>query len=353
MKLRELDSFSMDQAVRFHDELNPLLFNQEDKLKPEIRRQLLIIAQDFIESIGVSELEVEDVTISGSNAAYSYTPHSDIDLHVIVDLGKLDNDEVYAELFNAKKTVYNDKHDITIKDIPVECYVQDARQKHESLGEYSVLNDSWIRFPVKRRANLNQENTRLKYEKLGHLIEIALKSDDIEQVTELLATIRRYRKAGLTEGGEFGPENLAYKALRNSGLLDRLFAHRDNLRSQQLSLDEQEMPQLNEVLKKVNGRWALVSTKQPGKVLQYYRGDGRPSEEWVDSVEKRVEMFKHIDEGASGYIPSNAERNDPRFSTALTVDVKPNTMKKQAAKFGNKVSRAGIPPTAKPSGKVR
>jgi hypothetical protein len=53
---------------------------------------------------------------------------------------------------------------------------------------------------------------------------------------------------------------------------------------------------------------------------------------------------KDVAEGASGYIPSNAEKNDPRFKTALTVDVKPGTLKKNAKAFGFKVSRAGIPP---------
>lgn len=46
----------------------------------------------------------------------------------------------------------------------------------------------------------------------------------------------------------------------------------------------------------------------------------------------------------SGYIPSNSEKNDPRFKTALTVDVKPDSIKKNAEAFGFKVSRAGIPP---------
>jgi hypothetical protein len=54
---------------------------------------------------------------------------------------------------------------------------------------------------------------------------------------------------------------------------------------------------------------------------------------------------------ASGYIPSEKEKNDPRFKTALTVDIKPDTMKKNAEKFGNKISRAGIPPTIRTDGK--
>jgi len=47
---------------------------------------------------------------------------------------------------------------------------------------------------------------------------------------------------------------------------------------------------------------------------------------------------------ASGYIPSEKEKNDPRFSTALTVDVRPDSIRKNARAFGFKVSRAGKPP---------
>ena len=55
---------------------------------------------------------------------------------------------------------------------------------------------------------------------------------------------------------------------------------------------------------------------------------------------------------ASGYIPSAKEKNDPRFKTALTVDVKPDAIKKNAKAFGFKTSRAGIPPQANPNGKI-
>jgi hypothetical protein len=54
---------------------------------------------------------------------------------------------------------------------------------------------------------------------------------------------------------------------------------------------------------------------------------------------------------ASGYIPSEKEKNDPRFKTALTVDVHPDSIKKNAKAFGWLTSRAGIPPTAKANGK--
>ena len=53
---------------------------------------------------------------------------------------------------------------------------------------------------------------------------------------------------------------------------------------------------------------------------------------------------EHLMKEASGYIPSEKEKNDPRFKTALTVDVKPDSIKKNASAFNFKVSRAGVPP---------
>lgn len=60
-----------------------------------------------------------------------------------------------------------------------------------------------------------------------------------------------------------------------------------------------------------------------------------------------------ITEGASGYIPSKRQAKDPRFSTALTIDIKPDSIRKAAAalKLGS-VQRNGVPPTAKTNGKV-
>ncbi len=50
---------------------------------------------------------------------------------------------------------------------------------------------------------------------------------------------------------------------------------------------------ISEVLKKVDGKWALVSKKDSSKVLQYYDGEGKPSQEWVNKVERRIQYFKH------------------------------------------------------------
>jgi hypothetical protein len=49
---------------------------------------------------------------------------------------------------------------------------------------------------------------------------------------------------------------------------------------------------LQEMLKKVKGRWAFVSRKT-GRVLAYYKGEGKPSDAWVAKQERRVQYFKH------------------------------------------------------------
>ena len=131
MNIHELSTYNLADAVKFHDRLNPRLFGADEKLLPVVRNKLLEIAADFQEFLGVDDLQLQDVTVSGSNAAYSYTDHSDIDLHLVV---KQPDNEVYRELFDAKKYQYNDQHNITIGGYDVELYVQDADQPHVSQG---------------------------------------------------------------------------------------------------------------------------------------------------------------------------------------------------------------------------
>ena len=45
------------------------------------------------------------------------------------------------------------------------------------------------------------------------------------------------------------------------------------------------------MLKLVNGKWALVSRKTQ-RPLAYYTGEGKPSDEWVQKQERRIQFFK-------------------------------------------------------------
>jgi hypothetical protein len=323
MNLKELDSFKISDAITFHNKLNPKLWNGT-KLRPEVKQQLESIADDFLQEMGIHELDVRDITISGSNAAYSYTDHSDLDLHILVNVNDLPRSDVYKELFRAKKTIYNDTHDITIHKVPVELYVQDANEPVISLGEYSIKNDSWIKIPTKRRSNFDQNATKAKHAKLLDIVERAIESNNLDKIQKVLKKIKQYRQAGLDKGGEFGPENLAFKALRSQGYITKLYDLRDKLHSEHLTIE--------------------TMYQDPAKIIE---------DNLIDDLANEFNQYQTTSVGeSSGYIPSEKERNDPRFKTALTVDVKPDSIKKNAKAFAWLTDRAGIPPTLKASGKI-
>lgn len=426
MNLKELNSFKMSDAIALHDELNPTLFDG-DKMKPEVRERLLEITEDFIQHLGIDNFDIDDVTMSGSSAAYSYTPHSDIDLHITTDLSKYPDDDVYRELFDAKKNVYNETHDIKIGPYDVELYVQDTAQPHVSLGDYSVLRDEWNKHPVKRREHLDTAATKLKFEKLAALANRALQSEDIDKVENVISTIKKYRQAGLDKHGEFGPENLAFKVLRTQGVVQKLYDLRNKLHADSFSIAETKIPKSTKKTKKPSladtfaeefSRYVTDEDYDPNgpppgpefkptmpagtvkvdvsDVYDWYKlgqhisnlkglgkhdfGQGPPStifsfgsedeeHKYIKDLEKtgltttdidpldpkqpkgmkrqKVDPTYNVNE-ASGYIPSNSQRNDPRFKTALTVDVKPNSIQQNAKKLGSKISRAGIPPLLRP-----
>ena len=236
MNITELDQYRLADAVKFHNRLNPKIWGADEQLLPEVRSKLMEIAADFQEFLGLSDLDVQDITLSGSNAAYSYTPHSDIDLHLVVDVPK---DEVYQELFNAKKYQYNDLHNIKIRGADVELYVQPADESPVSLGEYSVLHNKWLEVPKRKRARIDQTLVRHKYEDLQARIKSALGEDNADRVQALITKIKEMRRAGLDAHGEFGPENLAFKMLRKQGWIKKLYDHSAAARDRELSLKEQ------------------------------------------------------------------------------------------------------------------
>ena len=252
MDINELESYQKSDAVKFHSKLNPKLWNNED-LHDEVRLRLLDMAADFKEFLGIKDLEVNDVTISGSNAAYNYTGNSDIDLHLVVDMPKLEADEVYRELFTAKKYQYNDQHDYKIGNHEVELYVQPATDQHHSQGIYSVQASDWRRVPSRKQPKIDDTSVRHKYEDLGARIETAVASEDLNTIETLYDKIVNMRSIGLEKTGEFGVENVVFKLLRSAGLIDQLRKKRNDIKDQQLSITEKEKSQTKTNWGKFNG----------------------------------------------------------------------------------------------------
>lgn len=228
-----MNEINLSQTIKFHDSLNPVIF-KNNRMKPNIRKSLLKIAKHFIKFIEVP-IKVADITISGSNAAYTYNKNSDIDLHIIVDVPKTVE---YTALLTAKKNDYNSKFDITIKNIDVELYAQPLHEKHYSQGIYSVLNDEWVSIPEKHKPDISDNDVKEKYKNYRDRIKLAVRSNNYKIVKHTADTIKKIRASGLEEYGEFSVENLVFKMLRAQGWIDKLYHHLTLLTNKELSVEE-------------------------------------------------------------------------------------------------------------------
>jgi len=232
MRLRELNERS--EIVTVNRRVNPKIW-EGGTLKPEVKSKLIEIARAFEEFVGI-ELEVEDYTITGSNANYTWTDYSDLDLHLIIP-GSPSAEQ--RELFNAKKALWSEQHDITIKGLPVECYVQGADEPHHSTGVYSLSKSVWIVEPKKVKPDVDDASIEAKKDAILAQIEHALLSKDIEKLRTVKDKITQMRKAGLERAGEWSVENLVFKILRNLGLIDQITEKIRELEDQELSLEQQ------------------------------------------------------------------------------------------------------------------
>jgi hypothetical protein len=233
MKFRELDESEVFATV--NRELNPKIW-QGGRLDGKVRMKLLEIARAFVDFVGI-ELDVEDYTITGSNANYTWTEYSDLDLHVIISGTPSDEQR---ELFTAKKALWGEQHTITVKGLPVECYVQGSEEPHHSTGVFSVLNNEWVVEPKKVKPDVDDAAIEAKKDAILVLIQHALLSKDLEKLRTVKDKITKMRKAGLERTGEWSTENLVFKVLRNLGLIDQITDKIRELEDQELSLEQQD-----------------------------------------------------------------------------------------------------------------
>ena len=189
---------SILSSFHLQDELNPKIWElpnerymsdpkgQDEIMVPKVRERLLQIAYEFIDFIGV-DMVVDDVVMTGSLANYNWSKYSDIDLHILVDFKQFSEKELplYEELFRLKKTLFNDKHNITIFGYDVELYVQDVSEPHTSSGEYSVLFDEWITKPKNQDVEIDTTSIKHKSEEWMKMIDDVINDAQDESSLEI------------------------------------------------------------------------------------------------------------------------------------------------------------------------
>ena len=236
---KEENDFDIEQeTIQFHDTLNPVAWDGL-QLKPEVREKLLNIAQKFIDSWEFP-VPVEDIVLTGSNANYNWTKFSDFDLHVIVNMRGLPNmsSDFLRLLLKVKKTLWNKTHNIKIGGFDVEVYAQDKTEPHIATGVYSLKQDQWIVQPTMQLNGVDHPSVRKKAEDLMKEIDKVIMSRNEIAINNMLVRIAELRKEGLQKGGEFSTENLVFKVIRNSGLIQKMYDTLGNVVDRSLSLGE-------------------------------------------------------------------------------------------------------------------
>ena len=217
-------------SFKIKKELNPNIFDENQKIHSDIRSRLLMIADDFFETLELPWIDIEDVTLTGSLANYNLSKFSDVDLHVMVDYKTVDeNQGLVGEYLMAKKNLWNEKHDIKIKNFDVEVYAQDVNEEHISTGVYSILWDDWLVKPQKGERKIDSKKVKQKASSIidgFDSVYMTYNEGEYDKVIRRISTIRgkikKMRQAGLDREGEYSYENIAFKVLRRIGLLDKL-----------------------------------------------------------------------------------------------------------------------------------
>lgn len=222
--------------VQYNSELAAEAWNGAN-LRKEVRYKLLQAAKMFIEYLEIPNFKVIDIVLTGSMANFNYTKFSDFDVHVVTRYSDLECDDLAEAFYQAKKKIWNDDHDVIVRGHEVELYVENVDEPPVSGGIYSLLDDTWLQKPSYSPPEIDDAAVNAKVEDLIKRISATISgADDANDIRRLLDKIRRMRRSGLDQGGEYSVENLAFKILRNLGYLEQLSKAIKDQQDQTLSL---------------------------------------------------------------------------------------------------------------------
>lgn len=241
MKLIHLVEYKT--GLEYHEELNEKFWH-DNKLRSPVQKALENIANAFIKFLDVKKTKVKDIVLTGSNANYNWGPQSDLDLHIVIDYSDLCDDCKEFNIddcFKAKKSLWNQNHDIKVKDQEVELYAQSFEEKFSgNSGMYSIKNKKWIREPahikdLKYDTKLIKRKADFLMREIDDLVDNHETSE--EKIKNLKNKIKNMRRKSVSNGGEFSLENLVFKTLRNNGYMDKLYKYAQKVDDKDLSLE--------------------------------------------------------------------------------------------------------------------
>lgn len=233
-----------------HADLSREIWRPDGQLKVDVQIKLKRIAHAFLREHSIDPELVEDIYFTGSLAGYNYHPDSDIDLHIVVDFSKVNQDlDMVRDLFNSRRLVWNERHNITIFGHEVEIYIEDVEEVYddEDRPVYSLTKDKWVAEPVSYAdKDFDYSSAMKKAQMLMHqigLVEELMRHEKYveakRQATRIFEKLKKMRKAGLQREGAYSPENIAFKILRKQGYIDRLAGFKSESFDKMMSLPQE------------------------------------------------------------------------------------------------------------------
>ncbi|MDA7491829.1 hypothetical protein N8447_00400 [bacterium] len=232
-------------SFKVQEELNPDIWyydGESYKMKPEIRISLLDIVKDYTDFIDV-ELDIDDVTLTGSLSNFNWSEFSDVDLHILTDFE--DKDPLLKKYLDSRRIIWNSLRSVTTKGFDVEIYVQDNNEPHFASGVYSVLYNEWIVEPKQEEVTIDSKkilskakNWMSQIDKIENNSKRVDPEEVLKDIDRFKSKIKKYRGSGLEDKGEYSYENLTFKFLRRNEYLKKLNDVRNSLIDKNLTLDE-------------------------------------------------------------------------------------------------------------------
>ena len=395
MNINQLESFNLAESAKFKDHLNPTLWDRHENLKNAVKDQILVGAEEYCRYLGLSEEQVVDIVVAGSAASYLYE-NTGIDVVVIAELNQ---DETFRELFNEHKYKYNGQHKVKVEGHLVQFYVQPAEESLVTSGSYSLIRESWVQIPVRRTL---KEDTVKKLKALDRAAQpkpqkVIKKKIVKERKPVVYGFGRDYlAEVGLTPDGvsastcQFANETAHEHQLTDKEIIQDFVEFCSNSLGLEhdVRLKLKHDPQWS-IRNKTFGRYnndhgtleVAVGQRHIMDVLRtiahelthqkQHETEIMPPDAGDDGSEfeneanasagvlmrqygkRHPELFNHTDlKESSGYIPTEAEKNDPRFEMALSVDVNPGAIGEAANAFLLNTDAQGHPQPMRPDGVV-
>ncbi|MFW5794312.1 MAG: hypothetical protein ACOCV1_02405 [Bacillota bacterium] len=168
------------------DSLSSDLWDDNMKLKPKVKKQILDIFNQWAEKIQL-KIKPKNFHLVGSMAGYQYNEYSDVDIMVEI--------KISDERLKRIKKILPNGNDLKGTNHPINyfIYTGEDKRKNVQLSVYDILSDQWIKKPEKPEEDSDQYLKTYYFSSLNQALSWARKiSLDIEEIKRLVLELKMF-----------------------------------------------------------------------------------------------------------------------------------------------------------------